>query len=68
LSRAAHKLKGASDNLHIEKLAKLALDLETRARQSEKNDWHPEIRTIATEFKLVATELRSYTNTLRKAG
>jgi len=68
LSRAAHKLKGASDNLHIEKLAKLALDLETRARQSEKSDWHPEIRTIATEFKLVATELRSYTNTLRKAG
>ena len=32
LGRAAHKLKGASANLHIDDLAALALDLETRAK------------------------------------
>jgi PAS domain S-box-containing protein len=70
LSRAAHKLKGSSANLHIEVLAALAFDLETRARHSEKSDWQPQIEKITLEFRRVAEVLRAQMRVegMRKVG
>lgn len=58
LSRVAHKLKGSSTNLHIEKLATLSLDLENRAKANEATDWQAHIEAIDAEFKQMCHSLR----------
>jgi HPt (histidine-containing phosphotransfer) domain-containing protein len=70
LSRAAHKLKGSSNNLHIDRLAALAADVETRARAGASNDWSEELKMISAEFERIAEQLRSMLATQweRKAG
>ncbi|MGH8178112.1 MAG: response regulator [Steroidobacter sp.] len=57
--RAAHKLKGASANLHVNELAALAQDLEQRAKAGAPNDWAQEIAKISAEFERVATGLKA---------
>jgi CheY-like chemotaxis protein len=70
LSRAAHKLKGASNNLHIDRLAALAADVETRARAGGRNDWSEELKMISAEFERVGEQMRSLLETQeqRKTG
>jgi PAS domain S-box-containing protein len=70
LSRAAHKLKGASANLHLETLAAAAFDIECRAKRCEQRDWLPDIEKVAVEFRRGAEVLRAQLQplTLRKAG
>jgi PAS domain S-box-containing protein len=58
LSRAAHKLKGASANLHLESLAALSLDIETRAREGKGSAWQEDVRKLSAEFERVAEVLR----------
>jgi PAS domain S-box-containing protein len=58
LSRAAHKLKGASANLHLENIAALSLDIETRARAGKGDDWQEELRKLSTEFERISAVLR----------
>ncbi len=38
LARAAHKLKGAANNLHVDPTRLLTADVETRARGGGRND------------------------------
>ena len=59
LARAAHKLKGASANLHIDSLATLALDLETRAAAGADDNWQECVAKIVAEFDRVAGQLRA---------
>jgi two-component system sensor histidine kinase/response regulator len=70
LSRAAHKLKGASANLHLETLAAAAFDIECRAKRCEQRDWLPDVEKVAGEFRRAAEVLRTQLQplTLRKAG
>jgi two-component system sensor histidine kinase/response regulator len=70
LSRAAHKLKGASNNMHIDRLGVLAGDVEARARAGGRNDWSEELKMISAEFERVAEQLRSMLETQmpRKVG
>jgi two-component system, sensor histidine kinase and response regulator len=58
LARAAHKLKGASANLHVDSLAKLALDIETHAKAAQQRDWHQDVEQLALQLAVVAAELR----------
>ncbi|HEY4370182.1 MAG TPA: response regulator [Steroidobacteraceae bacterium] len=58
LSRAAHKLKGASANLHLQSLTALSLDIETRAREGQGNGWHEDVRKLSAEFERVTEVLR----------
>jgi CheY-like chemotaxis protein/HPt (histidine-containing phosphotransfer) domain-containing protein len=58
LGKAAHKLKGASANLHIEALAALALDVETRAKQGLHSDWAADVAQIEAEFKRMVQMLK----------
>jgi CheY-like chemotaxis protein/HPt (histidine-containing phosphotransfer) domain-containing protein len=58
LARAAHKLKGAAKNLHIERLASLTYTLETAARAGTQRDWTAELIQISEEFQRVAEKLR----------
>ena len=62
LSRAAHKLKGASANLHIEELAMRAHDIETRAKAGATAHWSEEITGIAQELERICTALRELLN------
>jgi PAS domain S-box-containing protein len=59
LARAAHKLKGASANLHIEALATLAHDVEAQARVGNGAGVPEAMQKIATEFTRAAQALRS---------
>ena len=43
IGRAAHKLKGAAANLHVDNFATLSFDLETRAKSGQKGDWRAEL-------------------------
>jgi two-component system, sensor histidine kinase and response regulator len=68
IGRAAHKLKGASSNLHIDRLSTLSLDLETRAKGTAAGTWGADIEKIASEFHRVAEALREHLTTQRRAG
>jgi HPt (histidine-containing phosphotransfer) domain-containing protein len=57
LAQAAHKLKGASANLHIHNLAQLALALETRSKAGQQDG--AAMLQILTEFERVAASLRT---------
>jgi signal transduction histidine kinase/ligand-binding sensor domain-containing protein/DNA-binding response OmpR family regulator len=59
LGRGAHKLKGASSNLHVEGLAAMAQDIETRAKAGEQCDWRAHVQKLAAEFERVAEGLRA---------
>jgi PAS domain S-box-containing protein len=59
IGRAAHKLKGAAANLHVNNLATLCFDLETRAKSGHKNDWRADMEKIAAEFARVGANLRA---------
>ncbi len=71
VARAAHKLKGAAANLHVNNLATLSFDLETRAKSGQKVDWRADLEKIAAEFARVGENLRTQfglTEPARKAG
>jgi len=69
LARAAHKLKGAANNLHIDRLGLLTADVETRARDGGRNDWSEELKMISAEFERVSEQLRAVLDKQwRKAG
>jgi PAS domain S-box-containing protein len=70
LSRAAHKLKGASANLHLESLTALAFDIECRAKRHEQRDWMTDMEKLAIELRRAAETLRAELQplTMRKAG
>jgi PAS domain S-box-containing protein len=71
IGRAAHKLKGAAANLHVNNLATMCFDLETRARSDQKADWHADLEKVAAEFARVGEGLRTefgLEEATRKAG
>jgi HPt (histidine-containing phosphotransfer) domain-containing protein len=71
IARAAHKLKGAAANLHVNNLATLSFDLERRAKSEQKADWHGDLEKLAAEFARVAANLRTefgLEEPARKAG
>jgi PAS domain S-box-containing protein len=59
LSRAAHKLKGACANLHIQGLTALALDIEMRAKSGQQGDWSADLQRIRAEFERVSAGLNA---------
>ena len=59
IARAAHKLKGAAANLHVNNLATQAFDLETRAKSGQKADCRADVEKIAAEFARVGENLRT---------
>ncbi len=63
LGRAAHKLKGASNNLHIDRLAVLTADVEMRAKAGGCNDWSEELKMISAEFERISEQMRSMLET-----
>ncbi|HMN44030.1 MAG TPA: response regulator [Povalibacter sp.] len=62
LACAAHKLKGASANLHVEELAELARNLETRAKTGSGGAWSQDVERIAQEFERTSEVLRGLMN------
>jgi PAS domain S-box-containing protein len=58
IGRAAHKIKGASANLHVDGLAELTLELETRAKNGDTGNWHDALQRVETEFRRVSEALR----------
>lgn len=59
LARSAHKLKGASDNLHMKRLAELALNMEMRCKSLESHDCSQDIARVTAEFERVSEGLRA---------
>ena len=59
LGRCAHKLKGASANLHMDTLAAIAFDIETRAKAGEDSDWNRNLERVSCEFVRVAEGLKN---------
>ncbi|HEU4652481.1 MAG TPA: response regulator [Steroidobacteraceae bacterium] len=59
LSRAAHKLKGACANLHIQGLTALALDIESRAKAGQSSDWALDLQKLRAEFDRVCAGLQA---------
>jgi two-component system sensor histidine kinase/response regulator len=59
LSRAAHKLKGASANLHLDALTRLAQSLEVSAKSGQDGDAALTIEQIKSAFLHAAQALRS---------
>jgi HPt (histidine-containing phosphotransfer) domain-containing protein len=57
LAQSAHKLKGASANLHLHSLAELALTLETRLKSGEHEGEGPAVEQISAEFERVAAAI-----------
>jgi HPt (histidine-containing phosphotransfer) domain-containing protein len=57
LAQSAHKLKGASANLHLRSLAELALALETRLKAGEPESAGTAVEQIAAEFERVAAAM-----------
>jgi two-component system, sensor histidine kinase and response regulator len=69
LGRGAHKLKGASANLHIESLAKLAQALEHAAKSGSDEEVSQLLATILASFQLAAEQLRGeMDDTLKRAS
>jgi len=58
LAAAAHKLKGASANLQIQRLTALAIDIEARAKAGAVCDWHNDLDRLTVEFDRAAEMLR----------
>jgi CheY-like chemotaxis protein/HPt (histidine-containing phosphotransfer) domain-containing protein len=58
LGRAAHKLKGASANLHIDVLAAMANELEQNAKAGKVDDASQAIAKITAEFQRTVEALR----------
>ena len=58
LARAAHKLKGASANIHAEPLKELALTLETQAVALDQPRLKELVKNMEQEFERAATFLR----------
>lgn len=58
IARAAHKIKGAAANLHLDGLAAIALSLEERGRANENCDWSASLGDIERELDRVAAALR----------
>ena len=59
LAQAAHKLKGASANLHIHSLAELAAALEARFKAGQHGNAGVAVEQIRAEFERVAVGMRS---------
>jgi HPt (histidine-containing phosphotransfer) domain-containing protein len=59
LARAAHKLKGAANNMHVDRLGLLTADVEARANAGGRNDWSEEMKMISAEFERVSEQLRA---------
>lgn len=59
LARAAHKLKGAAHNMHVDRLGLLTADVETRARAGGRNDWSEELKMITAEYERVSDQMRA---------
>jgi two-component system sensor histidine kinase/response regulator len=57
LRRAAHKLKGASNNLHIAKLGELAEHIELDAKAGSERNFLADMHSIAREFERISTLL-----------
>ncbi|HWK51631.1 MAG TPA: Hpt domain-containing protein, partial [Steroidobacter sp.] len=58
LAAAAHKLKGASANLQIQRLTALAIDIEARAKAGVAGDWHGDLDRLTLEFERAVVMLR----------
>ena len=58
-ARAAHKLKGASANLHINDSAALAQELEAGAKAGQRTSGRRRSRRIAAEFERVAAAMKA---------
>jgi two-component system sensor histidine kinase/response regulator len=58
LGRAAHKLKGASANLHIDALAAMTEELEQNAKAGRDENTQQSIAKITAEFQRTAAALR----------
>jgi two-component system, sensor histidine kinase and response regulator len=50
LGRAAHTLKGASQNIHATELGALTQDIELNAKASAQRNWQREVELVANEF------------------
>ena len=59
IGRAAHKLKGASANLHVDGLAAMAHALEQSAKAGREQESLQAISALTIEFQRVAEALRS---------
>jgi PAS domain S-box-containing protein len=59
LGRAAHKLKGASSNLHVDALATMAHELEESAKAGKEVDMQQTVAKLSAEFQCVAESMRS---------
>jgi HPt (histidine-containing phosphotransfer) domain-containing protein len=69
LARAAHKMKGAAANLHVDALAQLTGELEQNAKAGKEAEFTPLVTKIVTEFQSVAAALRSEMGeNLQRAG
>jgi CheY-like chemotaxis protein len=60
LTRAAHKLKGASANVHAQRLRDIALALETQAAQVDQPRLRELIEQLEDAFKEAAGSLQEY--------
>jgi two-component system sensor histidine kinase/response regulator len=68
LGRAAHKLKGASANLHADGLAAMAQALEHSAKVGRDHDSRDAIVKIAAEFQRTAEALRCEMDALARGA
>ena len=59
LGRQAHRLKGASANLHLQELAAIAALVESNARQQADTDCSRDVARMSTEFEKTAVALRA---------
>jgi CheY-like chemotaxis protein/HPt (histidine-containing phosphotransfer) domain-containing protein len=69
LSRSAHKLKGASANIHANRLRDLSFELESRAGQMDQAQIKALLVTLNEEFKRAGEFLQAQTpGAVSKAG
>jgi signal transduction histidine kinase/DNA-binding response OmpR family regulator len=69
LSRAAHKLKGASANIHANRLRDVSFELESRVAQMDQGQVKALLATLQEEFKRAGEFLQSQTSAgVSKAG
>jgi two-component system sensor histidine kinase/response regulator len=59
LGRQAHRLKGASANLHLQQLTAIAATVESNARQQVEADWSGDVAKMSTEFERTAQALQA---------
>ncbi len=69
LSRSAHKLKGASANIHANRLRDLAYELESRAAQMDQGQVKALLAALNDEFRRAGEFLKAQTSpAVSKAG